>query len=99
MNIIDLATLGEKSVINLCDGKDLGFVCDIRFTRDEGRICSLVIPKDGGLFSFGKCENIIIPWDKVECIGEDAILVRINISECKCECEGKGKGKKRAFFG
>ena len=95
MKIIDLETLGEKIVINLCDGKELGDVCDLRFTADEGRICSLVVPKENRLISFGKCENIIIPWDKGECIGEDAILVKLNTSECGCECDEKKRCKKR----
>lgn len=99
MRITDLATLSEKSVINLCDGKDLGYVCDVQFSTEDGKICAFVIPKDQRIFSFGKCENIIIPWDKIECIGEDTILVRISLSECVCdECGGRGKGKKRFWF-
>lgn len=98
MRISDLEALGDKCVINLCDGKNLGYTCDVRFSCDDGRICALVLPKEQGIFTFGKCENIIIPWDKVECIGEDAILVRININECECECRGKEKDKKKRFF-
>ncbi len=97
MRIIDLETLSEKNVINLCDGKNLGYACDIRFSAEDGKICAIVLPKDQGLFCFGNNERIIIPWDKVECVGEDAVLVRINISECKCEC--KGKWNKRIFGG
>jgi hypothetical protein len=26
--------------------------------------------------------DIFIPWDKIECIGEDAILVRLPQGEC-----------------
>lgn len=97
MKIIDTATLGEKNVINLCDGKCLGFVCDVQFTKDEGKIVALIVPKDTGIFSFGKCEKIIIPWDKIECIGEDAILVRISPSECCCQENGKGKRRFMRF--
>ncbi len=97
MAICDLESLSEKSVINLCDGKDLGYVCDIRFSPEEGRICALVVPKCCGVFSFGKCEILIIPWEKVECIGEDAVLVRINENECK-GCSGEHEKKKIRFF-
>ena len=99
MKTIDLATLADKCVINLCDGRNLGCVCDIRFTCDEGKICAIIVPKEQGIFTFGKCENIVIPWDKVECIGEDAILVRISVSEC-CDdaCCDKGRGKKHFLF-
>ncbi len=95
MKILDLECLSTKAVINLCDGKNLGYVRDIRFTSDEGKICSIVVPKENGIFSFGKGENIIIPWNKIECIGEDAILVRISYEEC---CEND-RGKKHKFFG
>ncbi|MBE6539041.1 MAG: YlmC/YmxH family sporulation protein [Ruminococcaceae bacterium] len=94
----NLATLSEKNVINLCDGKDLGYVCDLQLDTDDGRICAIIVPKDQCVFSFGKCDNIIIPWDKVECIGEDAILVRISLSDCACDDHGgRGKGKRRFF--
>lgn len=97
MKILDLSTVSEKCVINLCNGKELGYVCDVRFTCDEGKICALVVPRDNGILSFGKCESIIIPWDKVECIGEDAILVRVSDADCKSECDSKGKRKKHIF--
>ncbi len=97
MAICDLEALGEKSVINLCDGKDLGYVCDIRFSTDEGRICALVVPKCSGIFTMGKFESLIIPWEKVECIGEDTVLVRINENECKRHVGEHEKRKKRFF--
>ena len=94
MAITDLETLGEKSVINLCDGKDLGYVCDIKFSTEDGKICALVVPKCCGLFSLGKCEMLIIPWENVECIGEDTVLVRINENECRKHCGDREKRKK-----
>lgn len=97
MAIWDLETLGEKCVINLCDGKDLGFVCDVRFSSEDGRICAFVVPKCCGIFSVGKCDSLIIPWEKVECIGEDTILVRINENECKRCSDGREKKKKHFF--
>ena len=84
MAIWDLETLGEKCVINLCDGKDLGFVCDVRFSSEDGRICAFVVPKCCGIFSVGKCDSLIIPWEKVECIGEDTILVRLSPADYSC---------------
>ena len=97
MAICDLETLGEKSVINLCDGKDLGYVCDVRFSTEEGKICALVVPKCCGIFSAGKCESLIIPWEKVECIGADTVLVRINENECKRHIDEHEKRKRRFF--
>ncbi len=100
MKLTNLRSLSEKNVINLCDGRDLGYICDVELDVECGKICSLILPIEQGIFSFGKCDNIIIPWDKIECIGEDAILVKLLTSECcsrdECGCSKKGK---KFFFG
>ncbi len=96
MAIIDTEELKEKSVINLCDGKILGCAGDVSFSTEDGKVCAIIVSLDKGFFNFSG-EKIVIPWDKIECFGEDAVLVRISVSECK-RCE-KGKGeKKRRFF-
>ncbi|MBE6632600.1 MAG: YlmC/YmxH family sporulation protein [Ruminococcaceae bacterium] len=82
--------LRNKEVINVCDGTRLGYVCDIDIDLCEGRICTLIIPGDSGLFGFSKCEPISIPWGKIERIGEDIILVSIPSIESE-------KGKKSFF--
>ena len=96
MCITDTASLSEKCVINLADGKNLGYACDVKFDTSCGKIVAIVVPTEQGIFSFGKDEVLVIPWEKVECIGEDAVLVRICVSEC-CEThdKSKNKGKKR----
>lgn len=94
MKLFDVRSLGEKTVVSLCDGKCLGFVCDVKFTCDEGKAVAIVVSGEGGLFCFSRGENIIIPWDKIECIGEDTVLVRVASGECKrdeCGCHGKEK--------
>lgn len=73
--------LREKEVINLCDGRRLGFVCDVEFELCDGRITAIIVPGESSLLGFGRCEMIVIPWDKIETIGSDAILVRVQISE------------------
>lgn len=100
MGVTDTERLSEKVVINLCDGKNLGYICDVQFTVEQGQIVSVIVPEEQGLFSFGKGNKIIIPWDKIECIGEDAVLVKIVTSEC-CRQDNcnKGKGKRRFWWG
>ncbi|MEE0970191.1 MAG: YlmC/YmxH family sporulation protein [Clostridia bacterium] len=98
MKLLDLQSLSEKCVINLCDGKNLGYICDIQIDIECGKVCSLILPRDQGIFSLGKGDNIIIPWDKIECIGEDAILVKIVITDfCKDDCCNR-KGKRHIIF-
>ena len=64
----------EKEVINSCDGRKLGYVSDIEFDVCDGRILSIIVPLKGGFFGCGG-EEIIIPWAKIQKIGEDVILV------------------------
>ena len=73
--------LRQKDVINLCDGTKLGCVSEIEFDTCRGQICSLMLTAGDGIFNFMKGCKIVIPWSRIECIGEDAILVKITASE------------------
>ena len=68
------ANFREKEVINACDGKRLGFVTDIEFDVCDGRITAIVVPVKSGFLGL-KCEDVVIPWNKICKIGEDVILV------------------------
>ena len=83
-------------VINLCGGERLGFPSEFEFDIDRATILSFTVTKPGKGFSiFGEKEEFVIPWCKIECIGEDAILVRLdNIELCSCSrCKSKKKRK------
>lgn len=95
-------SLQKKEIINLCDGSRLGFATDFEFDPKCATLLSLMVPKcSGGLFGLGKTEYLYIPWNKIECFGEDTILVRLSPHEtesltstvCRDECD-KGRGKK-----
>lgn len=77
---ITSAELRQKDVINLCDGTRLGCITEIEFDTCSGQICALIL-SSGGMLSFIKDSRIVLPWNRIECIGEDAILVRISNSE------------------
>jgi len=64
-----------KEVINICDGKRLGFVCDAEFEIPCGKMLSIIVPGDTRLFGFGRCDEFRIPWDCIDKIGDDIILV------------------------
>lgn len=68
----------HKEVININDGRRLGFVQDVTANLETGIITSIIVPgsnKPFNLFSSGN--DIVIPWNKVKCIGDDVILVEI----------------------
>lgn len=69
--------LKNKEVINIFDGKSLGFVSDIEVNLAEGKIAGIIIPTERRLFRwFGNNEDdFIIKWESVKTVGDDVILV------------------------
>lgn len=68
----------HKEVINIMDGKRLGFVQDVNANLETGTITSIIVPGSTRLISFFSSSNdIIIPWENIKCIGDDIILVEI----------------------
>ena len=71
-----IADMQKKEVINICDGKRLGYVCDVEFDICQGVITALRVPAASKCFGiFGKCEDYVIPWSCIKKIGDDIVLV------------------------
>lgn len=89
--------IGQKQVINVTDGANLGYVTDIEFDITDGRIVALLV---GGCSALGlsKGETVRVPWCKIQCIGEDVILVDILLAECRCAAPADERKKKRKIF-
>ncbi|MNI93609.1 PRC-barrel domain protein [compost metagenome] len=68
----------QKEVVNINDGKILGFVVDVHADFEQGEINSIIVAQTGKIFGnlLGK-NNVTIPWTKIKKIGEDVILVEI----------------------
>lgn len=90
--------MGQKPVINVRDGTNIGFVTDIEFEVCEGRIVALIVGDCVSLV-LAKGEEAVIPWCKIVRIGDDVILVDIVLDECRMPCKDKDKKKKHSFFG
>lgn len=71
------SSLRNKEVVNVCDGAALGCICDLEVNHATGQVVRLVLPGEGigGMLSAKK--RLFIPWDCVERIGDDVILVRL----------------------
>lgn len=82
-----MSNMREKEVINLKDGCRLGAVCDVEFDACSGNIISLIIFGKGKLFGIlGHCDDIKICWDEIKVIGDDTILVDIELPDsCKAQ--------------
>lgn len=75
-NELSYCELRAKEVVNACDGKRMGRIVDILFSREDGRISGIVVPLcKRGMFS--KNQDIFIPWRCVQKIGADVILVSL----------------------
>ena len=76
------SVLAEKEVINICDGKRLGCICDLEIDMLSGKVCTLIVPEEGGKFNlFGKGKAYFVPWCSIRRIGDDIILVEADADE------------------
>jgi YlmC/YmxH family sporulation protein len=74
--MIKTSDLKTKNVINIVDGKQLGGIMDIEIDIDSGKLTAIVVPGPGRFLGlFGRNEDIVIPWEKINKIGIDCILV------------------------
>ncbi len=94
MRTITTAELFCMEVINLCDGGKLGYPSALELCAEDGRITALTVPGECGLFGFGRGEVYRIPWCRIECLGEDAILVRLPAAELSA-CLVRGRGRRK----
>ena len=76
--------LRNKQVVCIRSGEVLGYIGDIEFNIQSGKIETLVIfGKNRSFGLFGKAEDIIIPWDDIEVIGSQTVLVKSETNYCK----------------
>ena len=73
---ITFCEMREKEIVNLYDGKRLGRVLDLVFDQNSNTVLGIVVPAIRKLFS-RKGDDIFIPLNLIEKIGDDVILVRL----------------------
>ena len=93
MRILDTKQLREREVINVCTGEKLGFIEELVLDVDSGNVLSVKIPRGSGIRVL-KREEYVIPWCRIECIGEDTVLVKISDRELGEFLVGKSKKRK-----
>ena len=77
-----IADLRSKEVISVKDGGRLGYVCDVELDTQTGAITALVVygrPRLLGLL--GREEDAVIPWEDIEMIGGDIVLVKCPVPQ------------------
>ncbi len=83
--ILTLDELKNKEVINVCDGHRLGFVIDGQLDAVSGKLISVIVPGECNFLGISKGDDILIPWECIERIGDDIILVKINDMYQRCQ--------------
>ncbi|GKX66601.1 YlmC/YmxH family sporulation protein [Inconstantimicrobium mannanitabidum] len=74
LNMFSLNALKEMEIIDVNLGKVLGTIYDLKLDCDNFNIVSLLIIKEKPKI-FGTVDFIEIPWEKIQKIGYDVILV------------------------
>jgi len=77
--MVSTQELRDKEIINIYDGKSLGFVTDIEIDLEKGTVEGLIVPAQKSFFSFfGSRDNdYVIRWKDIKRIGDDVILVDV----------------------
>jgi len=74
--MVRMYDLRQKEVINTSDGTRFGFVSDLEIDTEEGRVLALIVPAPGRILGvFGRDQEYRIPWEMINRIGDDIILV------------------------
>lgn len=69
-----LSDIQDKDVVELKTGIKIGNIIDIKITTN-GKIESLILEKRKYVRLFSPSDEIEIPFNKIERIGEDVILI------------------------
>lgn len=72
--------LKQKEVINIQDGSRLGFVSDVDINVKTGCIINIIVDGPCKVFGlFGKNTEYVINWCDIKKIGDDIILVDVDV--------------------
>ena len=74
---LSFCELRTKQVINVIDGKVLGRICDVVFSRQSAKVLGFVVPGHQGFSVFRKKSDMFIPFERICKIGVDVVLVEL----------------------
>ncbi len=78
--MINLNNLFDKDVISIIDASRLGEIYDIEINEVTGQINSLILRGRLRFFGLlGRKGNIVVPWGCVRVIGDETILVDLQV--------------------
>ncbi len=73
-----ISDMRSKEVINITDGERLGFIYDVLFSAETGRITAVILPGGSKLLGLlGRDEDVMIPWENIRRVSNDVVLVEV----------------------
>lgn len=75
--MFSINNLKMMEVIDVLTGSKLGFIKDFKIDADEYKIISIILPGQKESW-FSKNEDIELPWESIQKVGVDVILVQSN---------------------
>ena len=76
--VATICELQRKEIVNIKDGTKLGFVDDVTIDTERAQVKGLVVYGKLRLFGLlGRQPDVTIPWESIDVIGEDTILVTV----------------------
>lgn len=90
--MVKISEFQIKDVVNISDGRKLGYISDIEINLDTGKIEAIVITEAGKVLGlFGREDQVVIPWKNILKIGADVVLVRYHTSNNLALTDGKNE--------
>lgn len=75
--ICSLEDIRSKEVIDILTGERLGYIDDVRINLETSDVLEFVVYGSERFFGiFGKDEDIVIPCEDIEVIGQDVLLIK-----------------------
>ncbi len=74
---VSFCELRTKMVINVVDGKALGRIVDIVFSRENAKVIGMIVPGDKNFHLWGHKNELFVPYDHIIRVGIDAVLVEL----------------------
>lgn len=85
-NVVRLSELAGKNIVNIYDGVRLGIVYEpnLTFAPETGKLEKLLVGSKSSLHGiWGDRRQVEIPWETVEKIGQEVVIVNLGQSSTK----------------
>ena len=74
-----IGDLHYKEVINISTGQRLGYVSDLEFDMQTGKVLSFIVPGPRRLWGLLPGDtDYIFPWESIIRMGDDTILITLD---------------------